>query len=80
MKMKTIVQIIKISDSIQSISGGGVDKFSTFPKGINHNVNVIAKLEVELASFDVVIQFISHSSMRIWNVRVKNCNSHLMKE
>ena len=32
----------------------------TFPKGISPKVNVIARLEFELAYYDVVVQYVSH--------------------
>ena len=37
----------------------------TFPMGICSKVNVIARLEIELAYYDVAVQNVIHCAMRI---------------
>ena len=39
-----------------------VREFIPFPKGINLNVNVIARLEFELAYNDVAVEHVNHNT------------------
>ena len=54
----------------------GIRKVIPFPKGVSPKVNVIARLEFELAYYDVTIQNVSHytTSPRSAVAKVLDCN------
>ena len=55
--------LLKNSSGSSQPIAGGIKWGHTFPNGISPKVNVIVRLEVEHASYDVADQNISHYTM-----------------